>query len=288
VHDASTPRKRDHDEDFMSLRYQLKVRILKTRRGNLLWRHWRARRGDVVGSYSDLADHVRRFAPGNSFLDIGCMWGVNGELAFLAEESGARAVKGVDVFGPTPEFEHTRLERNSAVEFVLGDCTQPETIRRVGATDVVLCAGVLYHHPAPFDLLVALRALCRKTLILRTSTIPEMPGLPNAAVFYPMLSAEHRSLWNLSSLGLLDQVGISSAFEPHRGYGNWFWGLTPSALRSLVETAGFRVDHVATEAFAQTLLCTPVESAFRHELPNPVQAQQLGAEVSAAGIARPA
>jgi 2-polyprenyl-3-methyl-5-hydroxy-6-metoxy-1,4-benzoquinol methylase len=278
----------EHDEEIMSLRYRLKVRVLKTRRGNLLWRHWCARRGDVVGSYADLADYVRRFAPGNSFADIGCMWGVNGQLSFLAEEVGARGVKGVDVFGPTPEFEHTRHERNSAVEFVLGDCTQPETIGRIGATDVVLCAGVLYHHPAPFDLLVALRALCRKTLILRTSTIPEMAGLPNFAVFFPMLSAEHRALWNLSSLGLLHQVGISGAFDPHQGYGNWFWGLTPSALRSLVETAGFRVDHVATEAFAQTLVCTPVESAFKHELPNSMQAQQVGAEVSAAGIARPA
>jgi 2-polyprenyl-3-methyl-5-hydroxy-6-metoxy-1,4-benzoquinol methylase len=272
----------------MSLRYRLKVRILKTRRGNLLWRRWRARRGDVVGSYADLGDYVRRFAPGHSFVDIGCMWGVNGELAFLAEESGASAVKGVDVFGPTPEFEQKRHDRNSAVEFVLGDCTHPDTIRRIGAVDVVLCAGVLYHHPAPFDLLIALRALCRKTLILRTSTIPEMPGLPNAAVFYPMLSAEQRALWNLSSLGLLHQAGISEAFDPQQGYGNWFWGITPSALRSLVETAGFRVDHVATEAFAQTLLCTPVESAFRHELPTPIEAQQLGASVSAAGIARPA
>jgi hypothetical protein len=272
----------------MSLSYRLKVRILKTRRGNLLWRRWRARRGDVLGSYADLADYVRRFAPGSSFADIGCMWGVNGDFAFLAEEAGARGVKGVDVFGPTPEFEQKRRERDSAVEFVLGDCTQPETIGRIGVTDVVLCAGVLYHHPAPFDLLVALRQLCRKTLILRTSTIPEMRGLPNAAVFYPMLTAGHRALWNLSSLGLLHQVGISDAFEPQHGYGNWFWGLTPSALRSLVETAGFRVDHVATEAFAQTLLCTPVEIAFRHELPNPAQAKQVGAEVSADGIARPA
>jgi 2-polyprenyl-3-methyl-5-hydroxy-6-metoxy-1,4-benzoquinol methylase len=285
---AWTPATHHRDEDGMSLRYLLKVRILKTRRGNLLWRKWRARRGDAVGSYADLPDYVRRFAPGNSFVDVGCMWGVNGALAFLAEEVGAREVKGVDVFGPTPEFERTRTERNSRVEFVLGDCTRPETIIRIGPTDVVLCAGVLYHHPAPFDLLVALRALCRKTLILRTSTIPEMPDLPNAAVYYPMLSAEHRALWNLSSLGLMHQVGISGPFEPQQGYGNWFWGLTPSALRSLVETAGFRVDHVATEAFAQTLLCTPVETAFRHELPDPSQAERLAADISAAGIARPA
>ena len=182
---------------------------------------------------------MKRYAPGNSFVDIGCMWGVNGGFAFLAEEVGAVSVKGVDVFGPTPEFEETRRKRGSAVEFVLGDCTHPETIARIGAADVVFCAGVLYHHPAPFDLLVALRQICRKTLILRAATIPEMTGLPNAAVFYPMLTAEHRKLWNLSSLGLGKQVGITAAFEAQR-YGNWFWGLTPSCLRSVVETAGFR------------------------------------------------
>jgi len=268
--------------------YSLKVRFLKTHRGNSLWRSWRARRGDVVGSYGELKNYVKRYAPGNSFVDIGCMWGVNGGFAFLAEEAGAVGVKGVDVFGPTPEFEETRRKRGSAIEFVLGDCTNPETIARIGTADVVFCAGVFYHHPAPFDLLVALRQLCRKTLILRGATIPEMNGMPNAAVFYPMLTAEQRKLWNLSSLGIGTQVGISDAFEPHQGYGNWFWGLTPSCLRSLVETAGFRVDLVATEAFAQTLICTPVTSAFHHPLPSPAESQQLAAEVSRAGIAQPA
>jgi len=268
--------------------YRWKVRILKTRRGNYLWRRWRAWRGDSVGSYADLGGYVRRFAPGRSFADIGCMWGVNGEFAFLAESAGATAVKGVDVFGPTPEFEARRVGEHSRVEFVLGDCTRPDTIARIGVSDVVLCAGVLYHHPAPFDLLVALRQLCRETLILRTSTIPEIAGLKNAAVYYPLLEAESRELWNLSSLGLMHQAGISAPFAPADGYGNWFWGMTPSCLRSLVETAGFRVDEVIIEAFAQTLLCTPVESAFHHELPSPEESQRLAAEISGAGIARPA
>ena len=272
----------------MSLIYRFKVRVLKTPRGNLWWRKRSARHGSPVGAYADLTEYVRRFAPGNSFVDIGCMWGVNGDYSFLAEEAGATSVKGVDVFGPTPEFEAKRQQRKSAVEFVLGDSTQPETIARIGTADVVLCAGVLYHLPAPYDLLVALRQICRKTLILRTSTIPEIAGLPNAAVFFPMLTAEHRKLWNLSSLGLLHQEGISNAFDPEQGYGNWFWGLTPSALRSMVETAGFRVEQTATEAFAQTLICTPAEAVFRHDLPNAAQAEQLAADISKSGIARPA
>ncbi len=272
----------------MTILYTWKVRFLKTRRGNLLWRYWRAWRGDHVGDYKRLPEYIRQYAPGHSFADIGCMWGVNGEHAFIAEEAGATVVKAVDIFGPTPEFEAKKQARNSAVEFILGDASHPETIAQVGVVDVVFCAGVLYHHPSPFDLLVALRRMCRETLILRTSTIPEIKGLPNAAVYFPMLKPQDRQLWNLASLGASRQVGITDGFEPREGYGNWFWGLTPSCLSSLLETAGFRVDFRATEAFAQTWICSAVDVPFVHRLPDKVEARSMAEAISAAGIAHPA
>lgn len=268
--------------------YRWKVNLLKRPRLNLLWRRWRAKQGDIVGNYGRLPDFIRTHAPGRSFADIGCMWGVNGEYAFLAEEVGATSVKAVDVFGPTPEFEQKRSERQSRVEFVLGDITRHATLEAIGETDVVFCAGVLYHHPSPFDLLVALRRICRETLILRTSTIPEIRGLPNAAVYFPMLDAKARQLWNLKNLGVLHQAGISNEFQPADGYGNWFWGLTPSCLESLLKTAGFRVDFRATEAFAQTVVCAAVAPAMEHQLPDRLSARRVAAEISAAGIARPA
>ena len=55
--------------------------------------------------------------------------------------------------------------------------------------------------------------------------------------------------------------------QPSEGYGNWFWGLTPSCLESLLKTAGFRVDFRATEAFAQTCVCAAVAPALEHQLP---------------------
>jgi 2-polyprenyl-3-methyl-5-hydroxy-6-metoxy-1,4-benzoquinol methylase len=268
--------------------YQWKVRSLKLPRLNLVWRRWRARRGDVLGNYDRLPEYIRRHAPGRSFADIGCMWGVNGEYAFIAEEAGATSVTAVDVFGPTPEFEEKHRARGSRVDFVLGDITRADTLDRIGEVDVVFCAGVLYHHPSPFDVLVALRRICRETLILRTSTIPEVRGLRNAAVYFPMLDARSRELWNLKSLGLIHQAGISNEFQPSEGYSNWFWGLTPSCLESLLKTAGFRVDFRATEAFAHTCVCTAVAPALEHELPDRFQARSLAAQISAAGIARPA
>lgn len=268
--------------------YRLKLTLLKNPRINTLWRHWMVRRGHHVGNYNHLPDLIRQHAPGHSFVDIGCMWGVNGEHTFTAEEAGATTVKGVDVFGPTPEFDAMKKARGSAVEFILGDASQPETLDRIGQMDVVFCAGVLYHHPSPFDLLVALRRICRRQLILRTSTIPEISGLPNAAVYYPMLDEQARRTWNLSGLGLLKQVGITAGFEPDQGYGNWFWGLTPSCLQSLLVSAGFRVDFRATEPFAQTVVCTPVTPPFVHRLPDQNEARHMAQEISTAGIARPA
>lgn len=272
----------------MNLRYRWKLKLLKTPAGNRLWRRWRGRRGDVVGSYGDLPAYVRRHAPGGSFADIGCMWGVNGAYAFLAEEAGATEVKGVDVFGPTPEFEEEHRRRHSRVSFVLGDILRPDALAAVGVVDTVLCAGVLYHLPNPFDLLVALRRICRTTLILRTSTIPEVDGLPQAAVYYPMLDAPARKLWNLRSLGLMTQVGITNEFQPSEGYGNWFWGLTPSAVEAMLATAGFRVDFRAYEAFAHTVVCTAVAPPIDHHLPGEQESREVAAAISRAGIARPA
>lgn len=245
--------------------YRGKVRLLKTNRGGLAWRRWRARRGADVGAGDRLPEHIRSHAPGKSWVDIGCMWGVDGGHAFLAEEAGAYPVTGVDVFGPTPEFERQKTARSSKVEFVLGDVTDPGIIELVGVVDVVFCSGVIYHHPSPFDVLVALRRMCGETLILRTSTIPEVNGLPGAAVYFPMLDTHERRLWDLPWLGT--QVGVSTEFQPHEGYGNWFWGLSPSCLTALLATAGFRVVQRFPEAFVQTVVCAIAEVPFTHRMP---------------------
>jgi hypothetical protein len=268
--------------------YKWKVRFLKTPRGTEIWRRWQTMRGRTVGNYSRLRGLIKQHVKGKSFADIGCMWGVNGDYSFHAEQCGASEVKGVDVFGPTPEFEQKKRALASDVEFILGDASHPTVLEQIGMVDVVLCAGVLYHHPAPFDLLVALRRICRGTLILRTSTIPEMTGAPNAAIYFPMLDKKDRTLWNLSSLGLLRQEGITEAFNPEAGYGNWFWGLTPSCLASLLQTAGFRVDWRETEPFAQTFVCTAVDSPFAHRLPDEDEAREMAAEISTQRIAQPA
>jgi hypothetical protein len=268
--------------------YRWKVALLKRPRLNLWWRTWQARNGRQPGEYAKLFPYIRQHAAGRTFVDVGCMWGVNGAHAFAAEEAGALAVKAVDVFGPTPEFDDEHRARRSRVQFILGDIVDPNTLAAIGPTDVVFCAGVLYHHPSPFDVVVALRRICTHTLILRTSTIPEIDGLPNAAVYFPMLDPSARRIWDLRSLGLLHQAGISNAFDGSQGYGNWFWGLTPSCLVSLLRTAGFSIVKRDDEPFAQTIIATAAEVPFAHRLPNPSEARAAAVAISAAGIARPA
>ena len=203
---------------------------------------------------------IREYAPGHSFVDVGCMWGIHGAFTFLAEECGATRAVGVDVYPATPEFERERERRGSSVEFVHGDLHDPTTAERVGQVDVVFCSGVLYHTPEPFHQLLQLRRICAERLILTTRTIPELPGLRHAAVYYPYLGRAQRRLW---TLGTGQQMAISTPYEADQGYGNWFWGMTPSCLTALVRTAGFEVEETHRTAFMCTVVARKVAEGFQ-------------------------
>jgi hypothetical protein len=169
-------------------------------------------------------------------------------------------VIAVDVVAPTAAFERKRRERGSRIEFIRGDGVSPEVRERIGQADVVLCAGVLYHHPSPYHMLVSLRELCRETLILASATIPESGALRQAAVYYPGLSEKDRHLWDVGrSHGGGARWAINVPYDPAVGYSNWFWGMTPSCIRAMAETAGFRVEEVhALHPFARVFLCRAV------------------------------
>jgi len=183
---------------------------------------------------------IRRFAAGQSFLDAGAMWSVHGRIAFIAEECGATAVTAMDVMAPTPEYEAEHQRRESTVRFIRGDIHDQATVEEVGPHDVVWCSGLLYHAPNPMLTLERLRALTTQTLILATETIPEVPGMSQACVFLPGLSAPDRALHAAARPHGLAH-GIHTAFEPEQGYSAWWWGLTRSAVLGMLDAAGFTV-----------------------------------------------
>lgn len=192
---------------------------------------------------------VRRFAPGSTFADVGAMWGVSGAIAFAAEAAGATAVTAVDVMPPTPEYEAEHARRDSAVRFVRGDLHDPAVVDEVGVHDVVWCSGLIYHAPHPLLTLERLRALTGRTLLLATESLPEVPGLRGACVFYP--GADRRPF------AAPGRVGLEGPFDPSQGYANWWWGITRSALEGMVEASGFTVAEVHDDALHLTLVATP-------------------------------
>ncbi|MDA2916134.1 class I SAM-dependent methyltransferase [Nitrospinae bacterium AH_259_B05_G02_I21] len=203
---------------------------------------------------------IKKYASGKSFADIGCMWGVNGFFSFLAEECGAKRVVGVDIYPESEEFLREKNKRNSTVEFVQGDIHLQETISKIGLCDVVFSSGVLYHSPNPPDTLFKLRLICDQRLILCTELIPEMPGIRNAAIFYPFLDESQRRIWNYRGKG--KRTAITVPYEPEQGYANWFWGFSPSCVESMLELAGFKVEERYIMPFMGYFVCRTTTAKF--------------------------
>lgn len=187
---------------------------------------------------------IARLVPGKTFLDMGGMWSVHGEYAFLAEAAGATSVTVCDGMDPTEEFERKRRERSSQVRYVQGDLHDPGTIEQLGAFDVVWCTGVIYHSPDPYRQIEHLRCLTNETLMLGSRVIPEVPGVEGGCVFYPALSSRSRRAFAwLHGREANALLGAAVLFDetPHLGYANFWWGLSPSAVISMLKLARFEV-----------------------------------------------
>jgi len=186
---------------------------------------------------------VARLAAGRSFADVGCMWSVHGAIAFAAEAAGAREVVGMDVMGETPEYLAEHARRGSRMRFVQGDLHDEVALAGLGPHDVVWCSGVLYHAPHPLLTLERLRSVTAETLILATETLPERLGTKNVCVFAP-------------------EPGVhpthTEPFDPERGYVNWYWGITPSALRAMLGATGFDVVEEHLTPFHATMVARVV------------------------------
>jgi hypothetical protein len=154
------------------------------------------------------------------------MWTIHGALCFAAEDAGAATVTGVDVMAPTPQFQAEIERRGSKLRFVQGDLHEPRTVAEIGRHDVVWCSGVLYHAPHPLLTLERLRELTAGTLLLATETVAETPGRRNSCVIAP---------------GRDEHPNSEPATGPDQGFGPWYWGISPSALRTMLKLSGFEI-----------------------------------------------
>jgi hypothetical protein len=119
--------------------------------------------------------------------------------------------------------------------------------------DVVHCAGVLYHHPHPLQILVGLHQITGKHLIL-TSAITqqvienewgryEIPA--SGVIFIPTLDEVERAIlkayWQPYLYGS-PIIGLTEkAVFDINDFGPWWWLPTAYALEAMCKVAGFKV-----------------------------------------------
>lgn len=209
---------------------------------------------------------VAEHAPGRSFADIGGLF-IDGRVSFEAEEAGAARVTIFDVgdreYAPAFLAEHER--RGSAVRYVQGDLHDDAAIEQVGEHDVVWCTGVLYHTPNPVHQLMQLRRITRELLYLGTHTIAEVPGVPQACLYYPHLDEGARRALARPHWRADGYLGVGPPIDerPMFGYANFWWGITPSALRAMLRTARFEVvaePRIHPTPFYVDLVARPVDA----------------------------
>jgi hypothetical protein len=187
---------------------------------------------------------VRSLAPGKSFLDLGGMFGIDGELGFIAEEAGATRVTLFDAMDPSDAFAEAHERTGSRLEFVQGDFHDPDVVDFLGQFDVVWCTGVIYHSPNPMQQILFMRQLTTERLVLGTHVIPEVPGIEQMCMLYPGVKEETQETFTRVFGGPERLPGMASAFdtEPLMAYVNMWWGFSPSAVRSMLHYSGFSID----------------------------------------------
>jgi hypothetical protein len=199
--------------------------------------------GHPPNFWDDVHAWLDRHAPGKTLVDVGGMYG-GAWGSFDAEERGARATTALDVTPPTDACLAEQERRGTHTRFVTGDLHDVDALSEVGVHDIVLCSGVIYHSPNPCLTLERLRDITGEYLLLGSEVLQEVPGIPQACVFYPALSEAQRLAFAAPVFGIAD--GLSTPFDPDLDYSNWWWGLSRSALRAMLIATGWDVLELKT------------------------------------------
>jgi hypothetical protein len=199
---------------------------------------------------------------GKSFADIGGLWGTVNETVTHAAAGGARRLMMADIqekANPLWDAFRQRCESKGVknVEESVVDLCQPETPAILGKFDIVHCSGIIYHVPDPFGLIVNLRKITAKNMILTSMYVPDQISNEKGtidlsggqALFIPALTgnakeiaAEHFNKLEINVGG----INIAETFalvnpDLTIDTGPWWWLLTPTFLRSILQLCRFEV-----------------------------------------------
>jgi hypothetical protein len=148
-----------------------------------------------------------------------------------------------DAGEPTPGFLEKARAQGADIRCLQGDLEDPVSLEEIGPHQIVWCSGVIYHSPNPVAQLLNLRKITTELLFLGSATIPEIPGFPQACVYYPYLPRRQRAPLARGVPNARMSIGLGTPFDDRAMYGhaNFWWGITPSALRAMVRSARFEI-----------------------------------------------
>nr|WP_255532359.1 tetratricopeptide repeat protein [Microcoleus sp. LEGE 07076] len=207
----------------------------------------------------DIRDrYIARVVKNRTFAEVGGLWGTVNEKVSVANKYGAISLTMIDVTPASRPFWQDFRDRMASLNIANYNCisqdiTQIQPAEIGKPYDVVHCAGVLYHHPHPLQILISLRQITGQYLIL-TSAITqevienergryEIPA--SGVIFIPALGEAERAIltayWQQYTYGTPILGVIEKAVFDTNDFGPWWWLPTASALESMCKVAGFKV-----------------------------------------------
>ncbi|HET8605212.1 MAG TPA: hypothetical protein VFM09_14885 [Marmoricola sp.] len=202
-----------------------------------------------------VAEHVA----GLSFVDIGGLWGTNGEMVTTAAAAGASRTAMADVqpLGGVwwKRFEERCAERGvSGYDEVRVDICASDAPETLGRFDFVHCSGVMYHVPDLVGFVGNLISVADRYLLLSSVVMPEelhtssgsLVFGPDNAYLAPLLDGRNREVVldhlrenDLKAAGLTDDQPFFTGGRPR--FGPWWWLFSGTFMSRLLRMHGLEV-----------------------------------------------
>ncbi|MCC3471958.1 MULTISPECIES: tetratricopeptide repeat protein [unclassified Microcoleus] len=207
----------------------------------------------------DIRDrYIARVVKNQTFAEVGGLWGKVNEKVSVASKYGAVSLTMIDVTPASAHIWDDFRDRMASLNIANYNCISQDItqiqLAEIGEPyDVVHCAGVLYHHPHPLQILMSLRQITGQYLILTSAITQELIEnergryeIPaSGVIFIPALGEAERAIltayWQQYTYGTPILGVIDKAVFDINDFGPWWWLPTAYALESMCKVAGFKV-----------------------------------------------
>ncbi|MEG3858190.1 tetratricopeptide repeat protein [Microcoleus sp. herbarium12] len=207
----------------------------------------------------DIRDrYLARVVKNRTFAEVGGLWGTVNEKVSVASKYGAVSLTMIDVTPAAAEFWQDFRDRMASLNIANYNCISRDItqiqLSEIGEPyGVIHCAGVLYHHPHPLQILTSLRQITGEYLILTSAITQELIEnergryqIPaSGVIFIPALGEAERAIltayWQQYTHGTPIFGLFQKAVFDINDFGPWWWLPTASALESMCKVAGFKV-----------------------------------------------